>query len=233
MAAAQGMHAAPRVRADVVGNPLRPARELERGRAARELGLDASRPVVVVVGGSRGARRLNDAALAAGPALHRGCRAQTVIVAGRADADRVAREATSREGVVVMGLNPHAGEDGRLADEETRIIAPAIALARAGVPAVFVPYPHAADDHQRRNAEPFVEAGGAVCVDDADLTGEHMAAVVRDLLEHPRRREAMASAMRAAARPDAAELAARIILDVVKKNGRRTGAAPESLRRVA
>lgn len=106
-------------------------------------------------------------------------------------------------------------------------------LARAGVPAVFVPYPHAADDHQRRNAEPFVEAGGAVCVDDADLTGEHMAAVVRDLLEHPRRREAMASAMRAAARPDAAELAARIILDVVKKNGRRTGAAPESLRRVA
>jgi UDP-N-acetylglucosamine--N-acetylmuramyl-(pentapeptide) pyrophosphoryl-undecaprenol N-acetylglucosamine transferase len=77
-------------------------------------------------------------------------------------------------------------------------------LAAAGRPAVLVPFPAATDDHQRKNAQVFADAGAAVVMDERDLTVERLATVTRDLLADPARREAMATAMRGLARPDAA-----------------------------
>ena len=77
-------------------------------------------------------------------------------------------------------------------------------VAAAGRPAVLVPYPHATGDHQRRNAEYFAGAGGAVIVDDADAAAR-VPAVVAELLADAQRLQRMADAMRAAAKPDAAD----------------------------
>src|SRR5262249_56329864 len=77
-------------------------------------------------------------------------------------------------------------------------------IAAAGKPAVLVPYPHATGGHQDRNAEYFAHAGGAVVVDDGDAA-RRVPMLVSELLADVVLRQAMADAMRAAAKPDAAE----------------------------
>jgi UDP-N-acetylglucosamine--N-acetylmuramyl-(pentapeptide) pyrophosphoryl-undecaprenol N-acetylglucosamine transferase len=83
-------------------------------------------------------------------------------------------------------------------------------VAAAGRPAIFVPYPFATGDHQARNAEHFVRAGGAIMVRELDL--EDVPELVRSLLDDPERRKKMSDAMLRTARPDAgAEIADELI----------------------
>jgi UDP-N-acetylglucosamine--N-acetylmuramyl-(pentapeptide) pyrophosphoryl-undecaprenol N-acetylglucosamine transferase len=74
-----------------------------------------------------------------------------------------------------------------------------------GLPAILVPYPYAADDHQRRNAEALVRAGAAEMILDRELTGERLAAALGPLLADGARRTSMAAYARSLGRPDAAE----------------------------
>lgn len=87
-------------------------------------------------------------------------------------------------------------------------------LAAAGIPAVVVPYPHAADDHQRRNAQRLA-AGGACVVLDERQAGVDMAqrlqAAIGGLVSSPSARQAMSAAMRRMARPEAAADVTRVI----------------------
>lgn len=99
-------------------------------------------------------------------------------------------------------------------------------LAAAGVPALLVPYPHAADDHQLKNAERFAAAGGAVTLDPRELNGrldDHLAAALSGLLDESGKRTRMVSAIRRLARPDAAEDVAAMILDVISGQPHRRG----------
>lgn len=80
-------------------------------------------------------------------------------------------------------------------------------LAAARVPAILLPYPHAADDHQRRNADVFSAAGAAVTLDQRELSGRlehHLAREIARLLGRPELREQMSLAMRRLASPLAA-----------------------------
>jgi UDP-N-acetylglucosamine--N-acetylmuramyl-(pentapeptide) pyrophosphoryl-undecaprenol N-acetylglucosamine transferase len=77
-------------------------------------------------------------------------------------------------------------------------------IAAHGLPAVLIPYPHAAAGHQLTNARWMADAGAAVLLADADLSPERLRATVDELLGEPARREAMAVAAHALARPDAA-----------------------------
>lgn len=89
-------------------------------------------------------------------------------------------------------------------------------LACAGIPAVLVPYPNAIRDHQRLNARVFAEASAAVIVEqqrDHVRTGSHLAEVLRRLIRDTSVRQTMATAMRALAKPNAADDVARVILD--------------------
>lgn len=85
-------------------------------------------------------------------------------------------------------------------------------LCAAGVGAVLIPYPHAVDDHQTRNARALLEVGAAVLLPEKDLTAEHLLAVLQPLLADPSRRLAMARAARSLAKPDADEVVADMIL---------------------
>jgi len=89
-------------------------------------------------------------------------------------------------------------------------------LAAAGVPAVLVPYPHAAGDHQRKNAEVFRDRGGCVLVDQRDARGrleDALAEALHSLLADRQRRERISHTMSTLARPDAA----REVADVVER----------------
>jgi UDP-N-acetylglucosamine--N-acetylmuramyl-(pentapeptide) pyrophosphoryl-undecaprenol N-acetylglucosamine transferase len=77
-------------------------------------------------------------------------------------------------------------------------------LAIAGVPAIFVPYPTAADNHQEINAREMTAAGASLMFRQADLTPEILAETLRKLLGDPELRARMGSAMKRLARPDAA-----------------------------
>lgn len=90
-------------------------------------------------------------------------------------------------------------------------------VAAAGKAAIMIPFPGAADDHQRKNAEALVEKGAARMILQADLSGETLANEIRSLAEQPEIITAMSSAARKMSRPDAASAAVDII-EELKRN---------------
>jgi UDP-N-acetylglucosamine--N-acetylmuramyl-(pentapeptide) pyrophosphoryl-undecaprenol N-acetylglucosamine transferase len=89
-------------------------------------------------------------------------------------------------------------------------------LAAAGVPAVLVPYLHAVDDHQTRNAAYHADAGAARLLPQPALTADSLAALLGELLGDRARLLAMAQAARRLARPDAAERVADACVEVAR-----------------
>lgn len=176
-----------------------------REEAAARLGLDPKRLTLVITGGSQGAHRLNELSAQASTCLP--ADTQVLHIAGATDFARVAKIANGRPGYKVLGFCEQMPAAYGLAD---LIIARAGAsslteLALAGLPSVLVPYPHAADDHQTRNAEVFAQAGAAVLVQERDLCAERLATLATSLLGDPQRRQQMAQAAHTLAVPDAAE----------------------------
>ena len=190
----------------VVGRPV-PERSRVVGvvQARTTFGLPADGPVVLVFGGSQGARALNEAALGAwatdGPAV--------LHLAGAAHADAVAARVARPDYVVL----PFTDDFGAALGAADLVVARAGGsvweLAAAGKPALLVPYPQATADHQSKNARYFERAGGAVVVreDDLDLRRDAGA-----LLSDPARLRSMGEAMRLLARPDAAPVIAEELI---------------------
>ncbi len=189
------------------GTPARP--EIlhlpTRAEAAARFGFDPARPVIVVTGGSQGARRLNELCAEAASTLP--AETQVLHIAGALDHDRVAEIAHGREGYRVIGFCDQMASAYAVAD---LVIARAGAsslteIALAGLPSILVPYPYAADDHQSRNAEVFAAAGAGVLAQERDLTTSGLAQLAGDILGDPERRGRMVAAARSLAVPDAAE----------------------------
>ncbi|MBM3745593.1 MAG: undecaprenyldiphospho-muramoylpentapeptide beta-N-acetylglucosaminyltransferase [Acidobacteria bacterium] len=170
---------------------------------------------ILITGGSQGSRRLNQAAREAWPLfsaadlwvrLVHQTGPQAHVEMARAFAE------TELEGEVVPFI-----QDMPLAFAAADLVisrsgAGAVAeLAAAGKPAILVPFPYAADDHQQRNAEALARAGAARLVADAEFTGARLVEEVRGLLTEPGRLERMGAAARGLARPRAAERAAEAL----------------------
>jgi UDP-N-acetylglucosamine--N-acetylmuramyl-(pentapeptide) pyrophosphoryl-undecaprenol N-acetylglucosamine transferase len=90
-------------------------------------------------------------------------------------------------------------------------------IAAHGLPAILVPYPHAAGDHQSANARWMAQAGAAVVIPDAQLSAERLGGEVAALLGDHSRLAAMAAAARTLARPDAAREVADELLAVARR----------------
>ena len=88
-------------------------------------------------------------------------------------------------------------------------------MAAFGVPTVFVPYPYAADDHQRENVAELEQSGVARVVEDTALDGSLLEEIIVSLLDDASQRERMAEGMRRWAKLDAADAAAQQVLDLV------------------
>ena len=152
----------------VTGNPLRRELFSVGGDPRATFGFD-DRPVLLVFGGSQGARTLNDAASAF---LSRATDVQGIVQTGTRDLERTrTRLADAGDRVRVIPFIEKMHLAYRAAD---LVLARAGALsiseiAAVGLPAILVPYPYAADDHQRWNARTLVDAGGAVSIDDDEL----------------------------------------------------------------
>lgn len=198
-----------RRRAKLFGNPVRRA-FVDAARAALTDpdGFEARSRKILVMGGSQGARALNEAVPAALAELGLAARGLTVVhQTGAAMRDAV--EARYRElGVpaeVVSFIDDMARAYAGAALVVGRAGATTLAeLCAVGRPSLLVPYPHAADDHQARNAEALARAGAAVSIRESALTPERLCDELRALLVDPARRARMAEAARSHGRPDAA-----------------------------
>jgi UDP-N-acetylglucosamine--N-acetylmuramyl-(pentapeptide) pyrophosphoryl-undecaprenol N-acetylglucosamine transferase len=190
----------------VVGVPLRRALVASFAGAAERR--EPKTPLrLLVVGGSQGARQLNDALVDALPRLDPGT-LEIEHQTGEADRARVA-EAYARGGVRadVFAFDAELPERYRRADLALcRAGAITVAeLALAGLPALLVPYPYAADDHQTANARALAEAGAARLLDPGGFDGAVLAENLAELAAEPARLLEMGRRARGLARPDAAE----------------------------
>ena len=211
----------------VTGDPVRSevlAAEGERGR--KRLGINGDALVLLVFGGSRGARHLNEALLRVLPELlARYPQLQVIHASGAGEYEQV--RAAAEE------LTKHGDFDGKALsaryklfpylDDIADILAAAdLAVTRAGatsiaeltalgVPAVLVPFPRATDDHQTTNARDLVAAGGALALPDTELDSADFMATLDELLSDGKRRDTMAKASRRFGRPDAATLLANCV----------------------
>lgn len=201
----------------LAGYPLRTEfRSVNRPEARASLGLGVDEPLLVVFGGSQGARRINFALQEALPTLLPEVR--IVHVTGRRDAESlaVARQALPDHLSDRYTQYPYldAVEMARvLAAADVAVCrsgAGAIAeLAAVGLPAVLVPGEFS---HQDLNAHYMAEQGAAITVPDAALDADTLAQAVLGLLHDRCRLAAMVEASRALARPDAADRIARVVL---------------------
>ena len=96
-------------------------------------------------------------------------------------------------------------------------------IAAAGMASILVPFPFAADDHQRRNAEALSSAGAARMIPDAELTGERLFQEVEALRGNPEQLAAMRERVRTFARPGAAERAADVLENAAREKNERKG----------
>jgi UDP-N-acetylglucosamine--N-acetylmuramyl-(pentapeptide) pyrophosphoryl-undecaprenol N-acetylglucosamine transferase len=196
----------PAGKATLTGNPVRAA--IVAAGDARMADTER-RPGrrILVLGGSQGARPVNDAVIAALPRLMAGGVALT-HQAGRADADRVraAYEAAGADPAQVRDfIDDMAGEYARADLAICRAGATTVfEVAAAGVPALFVPFPQATHDHQTMNARAMADIGAARLLLQAGLTGDRLADAALALLDDAEQLKTMERAARAFARPDAA-----------------------------
>lgn len=216
----------------VTGRPV-PEPFADHAGARARFGLDERTPTVLVFGGSLGARSVNEASVEGltgltAPALDgTGETAVAVLHAsGRRDFAHLAPRVTAAGGLAIDGdaaaTDHDVPEDGGgtyVLYDYLSPLSPALAacdlvVARSGGsiaevtahgrPAVLVPYPHAAADHQTANARWMADAGAAVVIADPDLTPQGLRATVAGLLGDPDRLRAMAEVSAGLARPDAA-----------------------------
>jgi UDP-N-acetylglucosamine--N-acetylmuramyl-(pentapeptide) pyrophosphoryl-undecaprenol N-acetylglucosamine transferase len=189
----------------VTGRPMPPPATDRRAARAR-FNLSPREFCLLVYGGSLGSRSINQAA-----------------IAGFADVDfRVLHVAGRRDFGSLRSPGPHYDLRPYLDDFGQALLASDLVVARAGGsvmeiaahgrPAVLIPYPHAAGDHQTSNARWMADAGAAVVIVDDELMPMRLAETVSALLDDPERLADMREASAALARPAAARAVAAQVL---------------------
>lgn len=198
----------PRTRTIVTGNPLRRSIIPSiRRQTTRDL---------MILGGSQGAAGVNVAATAAIVAMKDRLAGRTIVhQTGERDANAV-RTAYERAGI-------DAEVAAYFPDLLSRYTKAELAISRAGAttlaelaclgcPAVLMPYPGSVRNHQQRNAEHYVNAGGALIVPDSPEAANRLVHVLDRLLRNPGTLKAMSRSMHCTAMPDAAARVADVIL---------------------
>jgi UDP-N-acetylglucosamine--N-acetylmuramyl-(pentapeptide) pyrophosphoryl-undecaprenol N-acetylglucosamine transferase len=204
----------------LTGNPVRPS--ISGSKATREDGirffqLDPSKKVVLVIGGSLGAKSINEAVYAGLDRLS-DRRLQLIWQTGKGYIEKAVEASASRKGIWTADFITHM-EMAYAAADIVVARAGALTIAElcvAGKPVVFVPYPFAAEDHQTVNAMSLVNKGAAMLVRDQDAKTQLMDAVL-ELAADETRQKAFRDHITPLAIRDADVRIAREILSLITK----------------
>ncbi|HEX6645158.1 MAG TPA: UDP-N-acetylglucosamine--N-acetylmuramyl-(pentapeptide) pyrophosphoryl-undecaprenol N-acetylglucosamine transferase, partial [Gemmatimonadales bacterium] len=197
------------------GNPIVPPDPARRQAALERFGLDGSRPVVLVTGGSQGALAINRAVAAwirdGGPG-----RAAVIWVTGRGTHAEFAAFHRPPGVHVIDFLDPMA--DAYAVSDLVLSRAGMITVAELcawGLPSILVPLPTAAADHQTHNARAMADAGAARFLSQSEMVEQGVGPALGRLLSGGAEREAMAAAARLRGRPRAARDIVSLLLTLV------------------
>jgi UDP-N-acetylglucosamine--N-acetylmuramyl-(pentapeptide) pyrophosphoryl-undecaprenol N-acetylglucosamine transferase len=203
----------------LTGNPVRhQILELAEQQPLRDMGAGVT---ILILGGSLGAHRVNELvvqALTEHRAFFPGA-LEVIHQTGGAD-EQMVRSAYERAGIpaTVATFFTDMAEIYRKSDLLiSRAGATTLAeLAVLGKPALLIPYPHAADDHQDKNARHYAVGGGALVLPERELTGLKLAETLAAIAGNPGRLQEMAWAMRAMGRPDATDRIVDVCLELIQ-----------------
>jgi UDP-N-acetylglucosamine--N-acetylmuramyl-(pentapeptide) pyrophosphoryl-undecaprenol N-acetylglucosamine transferase len=205
----------PSARCEITGTPIRRSlvTPVAKEEALTAFGLQLGTPVLLVMGGSQGAHSLNEAIIKALPLL-KDLPLQIIHLTGPQD-EQVMTANYRREGI-------RAHVAAFCHQMELAYGAADIAIARSGaasltelshfgLASILIPYPHAAEDHQTRNAEIYVRHQAAVLMAQDETSGESLAKQLRNILENPDRLAKMGRKAQELAPQNAAERVADVI----------------------
>ncbi len=225
----------PAGRTALTGNPIREEIIQPTGKDAfKELGLDPRIPVILVLGGSQGAQKINSNMVTIAPRLVE--KYQVIHQAGDANVDEVQ--------MLINGLltrGPYERGEGntnasryrvygyldtqtmKLASEASTIIvsragSAIFEIAAWGKPAILIPITESNADHQRKNAFAYARAGGALVIEEANLSNNILMSEIDNLLGDEAKRAQMKESAKAFARTDAAEKIAEQIVAVLMRH---------------
>ncbi|OAI57014.1 hypothetical protein AYO49_00410 [Verrucomicrobiaceae bacterium SCGC AG-212-N21] len=229
-----GAYFPPEKQKRVVGTPVRSAL-LKAAKESTEdpwkfFGLSRERKTLLVVGGSQGARGVNNAVAQTLDELDR-LGIQILHITGPEDYQTMSDAYAKKE----IKLRSHVAAFCHKMELAYRIADVALArsgastlaeLAAFGVPSMLVPYPFAADDHQTKNAAIFDRAGAGLLIGQSDLSPKKLTDTVRDILTNDAKRTAMQQAARKIAHLDAAERIADAVEEPPPAPAAKSVAAP-------
>lgn len=198
----------------VTGNPVRQEYSYAQARPREEeyasFGLEAGKFTLLVFGGSTGSRRINEAVMEGLAHLppERAARLQLIHQTGEEDFQKVVDNLRG-QGLkrIVLPYIKRMIEAYRLADLVVcRAGATTLAeLTTLGKPAILIPYPYAAEDHQMVNAQALQRAGAAELIADRELTGDRLWQEVFKLMDNPGQLTDMEKECRKLGKPEAAQ----------------------------
>lgn len=207
----------------VTGYPTRPELKVwEHEEAFKAFNLSPQQPTLLVMGGSLGARSINQALIPVLPDLLP--EMQIIHLTGKLTWPEVEAAQKALPSVLAANYRPYDYLHERMG---AAFSAADLIVSRAGasilgelpaynLPAILVPYPHAWR-YQKINADYLVQRGGAVVLRDEELT-EKLLTMVQDLIHDQSRREQMRAAMQAMANPQAAYNIANLLIELADKN---------------
>ena len=207
------------------GNPVRrEIIELERSQAMDLLGLDSLKQTILIVGGSRGAEPINQAVLGLIPKILVHGRLQMIFVTGQRHYAEILQSAQC-----YGRLTPAIQIVPYLYQMPAGLKAADLIISRAGgmiaeihvcgLPAIYVPSPHVADNHQEFNARAIEQKGAGFMVRECELTSEVLWSRIQEILYHPEQLQKMKRAAFSLAKPQAAEELAKLVVQISGQKG--------------
>ncbi|OCL28122.1 undecaprenyldiphospho-muramoylpentapeptide beta-N-acetylglucosaminyltransferase [Orenia metallireducens] len=209
----------------LTGNPIRPEiLKKDRNEALAELGIAEGKKIILVFGGSRGARSINQAVIGLYPKIKRS-NLQLLHITGKQDFDFVIEKAKE------MGINdvergnimvkPYLYNMAAALAVANLVISRAGATGLAeitacGIPAILIPYPYASENHQLHNAQSLEKKGAAKVILDDKLTTEILNELISDLFTHEEKLIKMAKASGELGQPQAIEKLINLIKDLIR-----------------
>lgn len=204
----------------VTGNPIRiNSLEISRQDARRELNLSNDTKVVTIFGGSQGAKHINETVVAAYGALDKIEGLELLHITGTRDFHDIVKEWSAAGASPKVKLLPYLDGMGAAYRASDLVVCRAGASTLAelgvyGVPAIIIPYPYAAGNHQAKNAAIPESAAAAIVINDEELSAEKIASTIEALCKDPERLDAMAKSMLETGKPEAANDLANLVIEV-------------------
>ena len=185
----------------------------------KEYGLDPEKPTVLIFGGSRGARRINESSLEAIP-MFKDAPYQVLFVTGRVHYDKISQMLKHMDVPANVKVEPYIPDMPNILPEISCIVGRAGATSLAeitalGIPTILIPSPYVTNDHQTKNAMSLVKRHAALMIKEKDLNGKVLFQKVQQVMNNEGERKIMSENAKSAGVPDAADQVIAVLKDII------------------